>query len=217
MTHENRYFIEYRLCGKLRLELIELKKTLLRNFPEIEQFNEPILHITLIPPINQTENQKIQREYILETIREEFRKAKILEFKIEDYGFFDNPDKKPIFLKIEFDKKIEKIRENIIKKLKKRVEINNQYEDEGFNPHIALGFVKNKRKAKEIIKFLKKEHPMNLKQIFDRVSILNGNKVLWEYDIFNKITLNRKEALKHNQRLQNIRNLISLKNKNGSS
>ena len=209
MPHENRYFTEYRLCGKLRLELISIQNELERKFPDFNQFDEQKLHITLVPPIN----QKTAKEFLLESIREELKSTRILEFKVKNYGFFDNEDKKPIFVKVCFDKNFNRVREKLIARLRKKVEIVNRFENEGFNPHIALGFTERKQDAKEIVGFLNKKHHIKIRQIFDRISILNGNRILWEYDIFNKKTLGRTEALKNKKRLDNIHRIINFKNK----
>ena len=213
MPHENRYFTEYRLCGKLRLEFISIRNKLERKFPDFNQFDEQKLHITLVPPIN----QKIAKEFILESIREELKSTRILEFKVKNYGFFDNEDKKPIFVKVCFDKNFNRVRERLVDRLRKKVEIVNRFDNEGFNPHIALGFTEHKQDAEEIVDFLNKKHPIKMRQIFDRISILNGNRILWEYDIFNQKTLSRTEALKNRKRLDNIQRIIDFKNKEPKS
>lgn len=209
MTHSNRYFIEYRLCGKLRLELLSIQKELSEEFSDFSEFDEQIPHITLIPPIN----GDIPKEFILESIREELKPVRLLEFKVKNYDFFDNEDKKPIFVNIKFDKEFGLIRERLVERLRRKVEIVDKFEDEGYNPHIALGFTEKKRNAQEIVKFLNKKHTIDMRQVFDRITILNGNRILWEYDIFNKKALVRPEALKHRQRLDTIQDIIEFKNK----
>lgn len=209
MPHEKRYFIEYRICGKLRLELLDLEKELANQFPDLEQYGEQILHVTLIPPIN----QNIQKEFILESVREELKKFRILEFKIKNYDFFDNEYKKVIFVNVGFRKDFLGIRNKLIKRLERKVGTIDEYANEGFNPHIALGFVSTTKKAREIVKFLNKTHTLEMEQILDRITVLNGNRILWEYDIFNHRVLSRSEALQHRTRLDNIKNIIEIKNK----
>lgn len=209
MPHENRYFIEFRLCGKLRLNLMSIQNELTRKFPYFNQFDDQILHITLVPPIN----QRTAKEFILESIREELKSIRVLEFKVKNYDFFDNEDKKPIFMKVGFDKNFNTVRERLVARLRKKIEIVNKYEKDGFNPHVALGFTEHKKDAEEIVSFLNNKYSIKMRQIFDRISILNGNRILWEYDIFNKKTLSRTEALKNKKRLDNIRKIIDFKNK----
>jgi 2'-5' RNA ligase len=208
MPHETRYFIEYRVCGKLRMELISIQNELLRKFPNFHQFDDQIPHITLVPPIN----QGIAKEFILESIREELKSTGIEEFKVKNFGFFDNDDAKPIFVKIRFSENFKRIRDRLMTRLRKKVKIIDRYENEGFNPHIALGFTKERKDAEEIVGLLNK-HPIEMRQIFDRISILNGNRILWEYDMFNKKTLSRAEALKNKKRLAIIHKIIDSKNK----
>ncbi len=209
MPHENSYFIEYRLCGKLRLELISIQNELERKFPDFNQFDKQILHITLVPPIKQS----IAKEFILESIREELKSIRVVEFKVKNYDFFDNDDVKPIFMKVGFDKNFNTVRERLVARLRKKVEIVDRFENEGFNPHISLGFTEHKKDAKEIVDLLNNKYYVKMRQVFDRISILNGNRILWEYDIFNKKTLSRTEALKNRKRLDNIRKIINFKNK----
>jgi 2'-5' RNA ligase len=210
MPHETRYFIEYRICGKLNSELMLIQKELMRKFPYFDKYGDQEFHITLVPPIN----EKIAKEFILESVREELKSIKVVEFKVKNYDYFDNEDGKPIFLKVGFDKNFNSVREKLVSRLRKKVEIINKYEQDGFNPHVALGFVKDKEDAKEIIDFLNSKYSMKMRQIFDRVSILNGNKILWEYDVFNKKTFTKTDALKNEIRMRIIRRIIAYKNKN---
>jgi len=97
--------------------------------------------------------------------------------------------------------------------LRRKVEIVNKFEQDGFNPHIALGFVKDKEDAEEIVDYLNNKYSMKMRQIFDRMSILNGNRILWEYDVFNKKTITGTETLRNKRRLDNIRRIIDFKNR----
>lgn len=212
VTHDVSYFTEYRLCGKLREEIISIQNELVRKFPDFYQFDKQVPHITLVPPIK----QKIAKEFILESVREELKSARVLEFKVKNYDFFDNEDKKPIFLKVGFDKNFNTLRERLVARLRKKVEIVDNYEQEGFNPHISLGYTEDKKDAKGIVDYLNNKYYNKMRQILDRISILNGNRILWEYDIFNRKTLSRTEALKNKKRLDNIHRIINFKNKGPS-
>ncbi|MDE1878002.1 MAG: 2'-5' RNA ligase family protein [Thaumarchaeota archaeon] len=209
MPHENRYFIEYGICGKLNSDLMLIQKELMRKFPYFDNYDDQEFHITIVPPIN----EKIAKEFILESIREELKSIRVVEFKVKNYDYFDNEDGKPIFLKVGFDKNFNTFREKLIARLRRKVEIVNKFEQDGFNPHIALGFVKDKEDAKEIVDYLNNKYSMKMRQIFDRMSILNGNRILWEYDVFNKKTITGTETLRNKRRLDNIRRIIDFKNR----
>jgi len=209
MPHENRYFIEYRICGKLNSDLMLIQKELMRKFPYFYNYDDQEFHITIVPPIN----EKIAKEFILESIREELKSIRVVEFKVKNYDYFDNEDGKPIFLKVGFDKNFNTFREKLIARLRRKVEIVNKFEQDGFNPHIALGFVKDKEDAEEIVDYLNNKYSMKMRQIFDRMSILNGNRILWEYDVFNKKTITGTETLRNKRRLDNIRRIIDFKNR----
>jgi 2'-5' RNA ligase len=208
MPHKKRYFIEYRICGKLNSKLKSIKNELKRKFPYFYQFEGQVFHITLVPPIN----VDIEKEFILESIREELKSRMVVEFKVKNYDFFDNEDKKPIFMNVGFDKNFKTVRERLVDRLRKKVEIVDKYEKDGFNPHIALGFTNHRNNAKEIVDFLNTKYFIEMRQIFDRISILNGSRILWEYDIFNQKTLGRTEAIISKNRLHNIRRIIDFKN-----
>lgn len=76
----NRYVIEYRIYGKLRSELLSLEKVLIKKFPypKFYQFGDSISHITLIPPIN----QNINKEFILKSVREEFKSLRLVKINV---------------------------------------------------------------------------------------------------------------------------------------
>lgn len=207
---KNRFFIEYRACGKMRLQILELRSKLNRLFPEIyHKGGRFVSHITLVPPIVGHINQKV----LLDIVKEACSKYKLVEFKISGYSYFDN-DEKVIFAKISPSKEVLAIREYIFKKLKNIVDLKNDYEKtEGFNPHITLGWVGDKKSAERIIDYLHSNHPLDVVQIMDRITIMNGERILWEYDIYNKQVLSRNEALKHDKRLRNIRQIIESKGK----
>lgn len=204
----DRFFIEYRTCGKMRLQILELRDRLTKIFPEIYHKNDKFVsHITLIPPIT----GQIDRYELLNIIKDSCYNKKLVEFKISGYGYFDN-DEKVIFAKINPGEEILEIRDYILKKVKKKVSIKDDYEkNEGFNPHITLGWVRDKRTADKIIHYLDSNHPIDLMQIMDRITIMNGERILWEYDIFNKKVLSRYEALRRDERLANIRRIIEMK------
>lgn len=217
MPNRVRYLIEYRVCGKLRLELRAIKSTINSTFPQIQDFDYkydlPIFHISLLPPlINQN------KEFVLKSVKEAFKDSYIIGFKAGNYGFFDNPDRKPIFQRVEFEQDFIEARERLIDKLESRKSLDWAFEKtEGFNPHVSLGFVDKKKDADEVIHFLNKNYLLDMQQILDRITILNGSKILWEYDIFNHKVLSRQQALRHRARLDNIAKIINIKNKKGQS
>jgi len=184
---KSHYYIEIRYFGKA-------KRNIKKLISEIDtKFNlkkaRKIPHITVIQPFT-TKNQK----KVVSDFKKVCSKYPLMKFTVDGFGsfpFFVN------FLKIKPDKKIINFRKDLMYKLQKYCFIHDF--DRSYKPHTTLalrpGFfnflgiwLHTKLKPKPVFT----NHTI-------RITLLKGQKILYEYDFLSRRLLNRRQAKSRKQ------------------
>ena len=108
----------------------------------------------------------------------------LVNFKLNGFGYFDNPGGKVIYADIEPSKELEELRWGLAKELMKYVRLKEWDRRERFSFHATIAFKDIDRKFSKIWSYLKHKEKPNIDQHLLRITIIgNRGRIVSEYDL----------------------------------
>lgn len=181
-------FIECRFWGRTRDYFKELNKKLVRRGSEVIK----VPHMALYGPTKTSSLKKVMS--IIEGVAGQYE---LVPFSTGEFGYFDNPDKKWIIIKINPSPKLDKLRRELPQNLdESKIAPPGPFDrSRTFKFHITIGKTENKQTFIKLRDIVQKWEPPDMHLYLLRISIIGNQKIRFEYDLILKRWLNRKEAL----------------------
>ena len=154
----------------------------------------PVPHITLAGAFTTHNVKEVVRE-----IKEIGEKYEPVKFKIKGFDWFDDLEgKKVIYLKVYPSEELIKLRKELAEQLSKWAKLKKFDMEDDFIFHITIAFKDLDKKFKKIWKYLQEKEIVEINSSIFRLTLLRNSKIMYEYDMFFKKLLNRREALNKN-------------------
>ena len=185
------YLIEFRFHGYAKKYAKSLIHEVARKFRVrgVTQ-NRAVPHITLFGPFTTRHEKKMVSEVV-----NVGRKFSLVPFVVKGFNYFDK-EHKVIYIDINPSTELEALRWEIAKRLLKIAENKSDYDAKRkFDFHATVAFKDIDRKFSRIWEYIKRKEEPNINQHLVRITILKGERILYEYDLVLKILLNRSQAL----------------------
>ena len=184
------YLIEFRFHGYAKKYAKSLIHEVARKFRvRGVTKNRAVPHITLFGPFTTRQEKNMVSEVI--KVGREFS---LVPFIVKGFDYFDK-EHKVIYLDIEPSAELKELRQELAKKLNK-ISDSKQWDDKKqFQFHSTVAFKDIDRKFPNIWGYIKKKEEPNIKQHLLRITILKGERILYEYDLVLQQLLNRRQAL----------------------
>lgn len=180
------YLIEIRFSGFVKDSMRELKGAISKNFHVSQR--KIIPHVSLVGPIYTDDEKKLVKEVV--KVAKNFE---LINLQLDGFGHFDN---NVIFVKIKPSDELEKLRTELVDKLKEFCNLSEFDLGPDFKYHATLVMHDIYRKFDRIWEFLQSWKIPELKQHVVRISIINEHrKILNEYDLMLGKLLSRTQAL----------------------
>ena len=195
------YYIEIRYFGKAKQKFKNLINEVDRKFGLRKGHKVP--HITLIQPFT-TKNQK----WLVSDFKNICSKYNLMKFTVDGIGVF------PffvVFAKVKPDQELIKFRNQLMKSIKSYCyirDINRPYK-----PHTTIALRTGPIKFFRIWLYLKRKPRIVFTNYIMRITLLRGQKILYEYDFTNRRLLNRRQAKNRKELSKTFRGLKQQKNK----
>ena len=187
MTH---YLIEFRFSGKAKGILKDLIYTISKTYHVKGATRKKVVpHISLAGPLYTKDQKKLVKEF-----QNIIKKYDCVSFKLDGFDKFER-ENKVIFVKIKPSKELLKLRNEIVKKLKKFCDMNEHDYEKDYSPHATIAFKDIDRKFNQIWNYLESWEIPKMNQFVLRVTLIKNSKILYEYDLMLKKLLRRSEAL----------------------
>jgi 2'-5' RNA ligase len=184
------YLIEFRFHGYAKKYAKHLIHEVARKFRvKGVTRNRAVPHITLFGPFTTRQEKKMVSEVI--KVGKEFS---LVPFIVKGFDYFDK-EQKVIYLDIDPSAELKELRQELAKKLIKISDSQQWDKKKQFQFHSTVAFRDIDKKFPKIWEYIKKKEEPNIKQHLLRITILKGNRILYEYDLILKKLLNRKQAL----------------------
>jgi len=185
------YLIEFRFSGEAKKELKNLIYDVSKKFNVIGVTHKRVIpHVTIFGPF-QTRNEKEMVSKVVSVVKN----YNIVRFKMSDFGYFDNPQNKVVYVNIDPSEELEEMRRELSKKLMPIVEKTSPIDiNRKFYYHATIAYKDIDKKFTKIWDYLKNKTPPKYNQRLLRVTILKDGKILNEYDLCQKRLLNRTQA-----------------------
>ena len=184
------YLIEFRFSGYAKKYAKSLIHEVARGFRvRGVTRNRAVPHITLFGPFTTRQEKKMVSEVI--KVGREFS---LVPFIVKGFDYFDK-EQKVIYLDIDPSAELKELRQELAKKLNKISDSRQWDNKKQFQFHSTVAFKDIDRKFPKIWEYIKKKEEPNIKQHLLRITILKGNKILYEYDLILQKLLNRRQAL----------------------
>jgi 2'-5' RNA ligase len=177
------YYIEIRYFGKAKQQFIELVNEIDNKFNLKKGHKVP--HITLIQPFT-TKNQR----WLISDFVRTCSKHRLMKFTVDGIGVF------PffvVFAKINPDPELIEFRNQLMKSIKSYCFVKDI--DRSYKPHTTIALKMGLIKFFRIWFYLKQKPRIILTNHAMRITLLKGQKILYEYDFTNRRLLNRRQAL----------------------
>ncbi|MBT3407021.1 2'-5' RNA ligase family protein [Candidatus Woesearchaeota archaeon] len=182
MKRQTNYYIEIRYFGKAKAKFKHLTREVDKKFKLKPGHKVP--HITLIQPFK-TENQR----KLVSDFKRICSKYKLMKFTVDGIGVF------PffvVFARVKPEKELIRFRHHLMNILKPYCRIKDV--NRAYKPHttiaLKMGFIKFFRIWMYLVckpRIVFTNHVM-------RITLLKGQKILYEYDFTNRRLLNRRKA-----------------------
>lgn len=185
------YLIEFRFHGYAKKYATSLIHEVARKFRVrgITQ-NRAVPHITLFGPFTTRHEKKMVSEVV-----NVGRKFSLVPFLVKGFNYFDK-EHKVIYIDTNPSTELEAVRWEIAKQLLKIAENKPDHDAKRkFHFHATIAFKDIDRKFSGIWEYIKRKEEPNINQHLLRITILKGEKILYEYDLILKKLLNRRQAL----------------------
>ena len=177
------YLIEFRFSGYAKKAIKELKKNISRNYHVKSQ---KIPHITLVGPVYTKDEKRLIKE-----VKDVCKQYELVKFKLDGFDSFEN---RVIYVRIKPSEKLEQLRSELAEKLEKFCDLSEFDHESHFTFHATL--VKDiQRKFDRIWEYLQTWKIPDMEQYVIRVTVVKNFKILAEYDLLQRKTLDRSKSL----------------------
>lgn len=177
------YLIEFRFSGYAKEAIKELKKNIARNYHVKSQ---KVPHITLVGPISTRDEKRLVKE-----VKDVCKHYELVKFKLDGFDSFED---RVIFVKIKPSEELEQLRLELYEKLKEFCDVSEFDSESNFTFHATL--VKDmQRKFDRIWEYLKTWKIPEMDQYVIRVTVIKNFRILAEYDLLQKKTLDHLKSL----------------------
>jgi 2'-5' RNA ligase len=184
------YLIEYRFHGYAKRYSRNLIYDVAKKFRTRGVIGQgrAVSHMTLYGPFSTKYEKRMASEVV-----QACQNYSLVPLKIEGFGHFG---KEVIYMRIRPSKELEDLRRDISEKLLKLTTTKSEF-DSNFNLsfHATIAFRDIKRKFADIWNYIERKPAPNIRQHLLRITILKGNRILYEYDLLQQRLLTRREAL----------------------
>lgn len=202
-TRNHDYLIEIRFSGYVKDSIRELKDGISRNFHVTRK--KIIPHITLVGPLSTNDEKRLIQEVV--KIAKNYR---LIKLKLDGFGHFGND---VIYVKIKPSDELEQLRVNLVDKLEEFCSLSD-FDKSDFTYHATIVLHNIDRKFNKIWDYLQTWKIPELEQYVLRITILTERrKILKEYDLVLKKTLNRSQALDKKTFHKSIKELQKIREK----
>jgi 2'-5' RNA ligase len=185
------YLIEYRFHGYAKGYARDLIYEISRKFNvKGATRNRAVPHVTLFGPFS-TRNEK----QVVSGVVSACKSYETVPFKVEGFGYFDNPKGKVIYLDIKPSKGLQDLRRDIAQSLLRLTNTGEFDASYNFSFHATLAFKDIDKKFERIRGYLKQKELPNINQHILRVTIMKNQRILCEYDLIQRRLLTRRQAL----------------------
>lgn len=180
------YLIEFRFSGYAKKAIKELKGGISRTFHVTRR--KIIPHITLVGPLYTRDEKRL-----VNTVRDICKKYELVKFKLDG---FDNFENSVIYVRIKPSEELKNLRSELAEKLVEFCELSEFDKESDFTFHATLVMKDIQRKFDRIWEYLQSWEIPKMDQYVVRITILTERrKILAEYDLLQRKTLNRHESL----------------------
>ncbi len=182
MKTKSNYYIEIRYFGKAKNQFKRIINQVDNKFNLRKSHKVP--HITLIQPFT-TNKEKL----LISDFKKTCSKYKLMKFTVDGIGVF------PFFVvyaKVKPEKELIYFRNDLLKSIKSYCyikDINRTYK-----PHTTISLKMGFFKFFRIWFYLSKKNKVVFTNYVMRITLIKGQKILYEYDFTNKKLLNREKA-----------------------
>jgi len=200
-----RFFLEFR----------PWRETHIREFAEnankrlIKFGSEKIVvnHMTLYGPSETKDLDKIARK--VEEVAKDFELVKV---KTDGFDYFNNSDKKWVFIRVKSNQKLENLRYKLYQALCKLAPPQPWDKERSYKFHISIGKTSKGNTFNKLRHIVNQWSSPEIEQFLLRICIINGQgKIHKEYDLIQGRLLSRREALSRREKdvtLQGLRRLL---------
>jgi 2'-5' RNA ligase len=148
-------------------------------------------HLTLFGPFT-TKDRKRMVSTFIKTVK----RYHLVPFKVKGFNCFNNVRNKVIYLNIQPSKRLVDLRKSLATNMLKCTTTKSMHDKKvKFHFHATVAFKDIDRKFKKIWSYIQKQEEPEINQHLLRVTLLRGNKILYEYDLIQGRLLGRKQAL----------------------
>jgi 2'-5' RNA ligase len=186
-----RYLIEYRFHGFAKRYARDLIYEISRKFNvKGATRNRAVPHVTLFGPFSTNYEKRMVSEVV-----KACNGYELVPFEIKEFGYFDNPSNKVVYLDVQPSKRFEDLRRDIAQRLLRLTNTTEFDEKYNFSFHATLAFKDIDNKFERIRGYLKQKEFPNVNQHILRVTIMKNQTILCEYDLIQRRLLTRRQAL----------------------
>lgn len=195
------YLIEFRFHGYAKKYAKSLIHEVARKFRVrgVTQ-NRAVPHITLFGPFTTRHEEKMVSEVV-----NVGRKFSLVPFIVKGFNYFDK-EHKVIYIDINPSAELKELRRELAQRLGKISDSQQWDNQKRFQFHSTVAFRDIDRKLLRIWEYIKENEEPNINQHLLRITILKGERILYEYDLILKKLLNRRQALSRYWFNKTIRN-----------
>lgn len=179
------YIIEFRFSGYAKEAIRELKNSISKNFHVTRRKIVP--HITLVGPLLTKKEKRLVKE-----VRNVCKRYDLIKFKLDG---FDNFEDRVIYVRIKPSEELRQLRLELVEKLQKFCLLSENDKESHFTFHATLVMKDIESKFDQIWEYLQTWKIPNIDQYVVRVTIIKNFKILAEYDLLQRKTLDRFESL----------------------
>jgi calcineurin-like phosphoesterase family protein/2'-5' RNA ligase len=185
-ARNHNYLIEIRFSGYVKDSIKELKDGISRNFHVTRRKIVP--HVTLVGPLATKDEKRLIKDVV--SIAKNY---KFIKLKLDGFGHFRND---VIYVKINPSEDLEKLRVNLVDKLKDFCILSDFDTNSDFTYHTTIVLHDISQKFDKIWDYVQTWKIPEIEQYVIRITILTERRrILKEYDLLLKKTLNRSESL----------------------
>ncbi len=186
------YFVEFRFQGYAKRYAHNMIQEVARKFRVTGVTSKKVVpHITIFGPFT-THNEKLLIKEFVKSLRD----YELVPFKVKGFNSFDNPGNKVIYLDIEPSERMINLRRSLANNLLKVTRTKSPHDSKmKYYFHSTVAFKDIDDKFDSIIAYIKEQRQPEINQHLLRVTLLKEKKILYEYDLFQRRLLSRKEAL----------------------
>ena len=202
------YLIEFRFNGYAKKYAKHLIHEVARIFRvDGVTRNRAVPHITLFGPFT----TKYEKRMISEVV-DIGRKFSLVPFEVKGFNYFDKAHK-VIYLDVNPSIELKELRQKLTQRLGKVSNSQQWDKQKQFLFHSTVAFKDIDSNFSRIWGYIKGKEEPNINQHLLRITILKGERILYEYDLILKKLLNRNQALSrywYNKTMRKLKELRGL-------